>query len=158
LLACVGHGPELWLCEPDPDKPHWKALRGHDGRVTSAAFGNGSKGEALLASGGSDGTVRLWGPDDGRSVREPLIAHKHVNAVAFGTGAGRRVLLASGGSDETDDRDVLFDGCVRLWDPDNGTPIGEPLSGEGEVHSLAFGPCAGGRMLLAAGGYDWLWL
>ena len=158
LLACGGSDPEVRLCEPDPGKPVWKSLVGHDGKVTSVAFGHGTKGQALLASGGSDGTVRLWDPDDGRPVGEPLIAHKTVNTVAFGTGAEGRVLLASGGHDETEGRSWLVHGSVRLWDRGDGRPVGEPLIGQGVVHSLAFGPGARGRVLLAAGGYNGIWL
>ena len=57
----------------------------------------------LLASGGTDKTVRLWDPATGIQQRV-LTGHRSgVHSVAFSPD-GR--LLASGGTDET----------VRLWD------------------------------------------
>lgn len=110
--------------------------------VESVAFGVGAGGRRLLASGNRDGTVRLWDPDTGGPVGEPLTGHRHaVTAVAFGVGARGRPLLASGSDDET----------VRLWDPDTGAPLGEPLTYKGQVlTAVAFGAGQGGRPLLAA--------
>jgi WD40 repeat protein len=74
-------------------------LRGHTGEIRAVALsGDGS----LLASGGFDGTVRLWRVAEERSV---ATLHGHASPV-FGiamTSDGR--LIASGG----------FDGTVRLW-------------------------------------------
>ena len=121
-------------------------INAHVGTVTSVAFGVTGDGRLLLASGGLDGTVRLWDPVTGRAVGEPLGEPLHpVASVAFGTTADGRLLLAAGGQD----------GRVRLWDPVTGRAVGEPL---GEplhpVASVAFGTTADGRLLLAAGGQD----
>jgi len=69
--------------------------------VTSVAFSADGK---LLASGGLDGTVRLWNPAAGQPVGAPLRASAGTGApsVAFGP---HGKLLASAG----------FDGTVRLW-------------------------------------------
>ena len=98
----------------------------------------------LLASGGDDGTVRLWNPATGDPVGDPLTGHSGgVNAVAAVPLPGGRTLLASGGDD----------GTVRLWDPATGDPVGDPLTGHtGGVRAVAALP--GGRMLLASGGGD----
>jgi WD40 repeat protein len=105
----------LWLWDPDVDTPVGRLLTGHEGAVTSVAFGTGPDDRVLLASGDSKGTVRLWDPDDeGRPVREPLTGHEGaVTSVAFGTGAEGRLLLASAGDDRT----------VRFWDPLTGAQL-----------------------------------
>ena len=133
ILASVRHDDSLLT------------LTGHSDLVTSVAFGAGVGGRSLLASGGGDGTVRLWDPATGAPVGEPLTIPGGVGPVAFGTGAGGRSLLASGGGD----------GTVRLWDPVTGAPVGEPLTGHtSTVQSVAFGTGAGGRPLLASGDWD----
>jgi hypothetical protein len=84
-------------------------LTGHGERVRSVALCTGAGRRALLASGGDDGTVRLWDPNTGDPVGQPLKRHWHtglgwlgtVFSVAFGTGAAGNVLLASGGGDGT---------------------------------------------------------
>ncbi len=122
-------------------------ITGHTSRVTSVAFGTTAGGRLLLASGGDDGTVRVWDPVTGAPVGAPLTGHtSRVTSVAFGTTSGGRLLLASGGFDKT----------VRVWDPLTGAPVDEPLTGHtGAVASVAFGTTEDGRLpLLASGGDD----
>ncbi|OBK42646.1 hypothetical protein A5656_07985 [Mycobacterium gordonae] len=98
-----------------------------------------------MASGGGDGTVRLW------DVADP--AHPHalgqpvkgqVAAVASVAFSPRGRVLASGGGD----------GTVRLWDvadPGHAGPLGGPLQGQGGgVASVAFSP--DGRVLACGSG------
>jgi WD domain, G-beta repeat len=82
--------------------------------VEAVAFGVDANGRPLLASGGSDGTVRLWDPTTGAPVGDPLRGHSPVEAVAFVADAKGRQLLA------------LVDpvaGGVRLWNPTTGDPV-----------------------------------
>jgi WD40 repeat protein len=89
-------------------------VTGHTGRVNAVAFGLGGDGRPLLASASSDQTVRLWDPDTGDPVGDPLRGHTDdVCAVAFGVAGDGRPLLASASNDWT----------VRLWDPDTGATI-----------------------------------
>src|SRR4029077_9179231 len=71
----------------------------------------------LLASAGSDGTVRLWDPATGQPTGKPLQAAP--GPVAYGALSPEGKLLASIGRD----------GTMRLWDPATGQPTGKPLQG-----------------------------
>lgn len=72
---------------------------GHQGHVNCVAF---SSDGSLLASGGADGTVRIWLVDEGTELAR-LEGHiKAVRAVAFGPDGG---VLFSGGED----------GVIRRW-------------------------------------------
>ena len=97
-----------------------------------------------LASGGVDGTIRLWDvtdPAHPRPLGQPLTGSTGaVVSVAFSPD-GRT--LASGGAD----------GTVRLWDvtdPAHPRPLGQPLTGStAAVETVAFSP-AGTRWPAAA--------
>jgi WD40 repeat protein len=79
-----------------------------------------------IASGGMDGTVRLW-TIDGKAAAEPFKAHVGpVLSVSFSPDGTR---IVSGG----------MDGTVRLWTID-GKAAGPFKGHDGEVRSVAFSP------------------
>ena len=92
-----------------------------DGEMRERVGGGGGGGVALLASGGADGTVRLW-----RGARAVVIvAHAGpVSCVAFASD-GRR--LASGGGG---------DGAVRLWAAGSGDCVRVLMPGGGVCISV----------------------
>jgi len=112
-----------------------KLLRGHASPVKSLAF---SKDERLLASGGSDSTIRLWDIATGTEVRRLQGNLQPVWALAFNPDGST---LASAGSDA----------LVHLWDVGTSHER-EFLKGHTQpVRSVAFSPDG---QFLASGGDD----
>jgi WD40 repeat protein len=98
----------------------------HAGTIYSVAF----KGDRV-ASGGYDGTLRLWDVKTRQPQSAPIgIGQNPVLSLAF---ANHHPWIATGGEDE----------MVRLWDISSGTPqpLGAPLEGHKNwVYSVAFSP------------------
>ena len=92
----------------------------------------------MLASTKLDGTIRLWNPETGHPIGNPLDGHSSlVNVVTFSPDGA---MLASAGAD----------GMVQLWNSTTGDPISDaqPLQ-SGFVNDVAFSP--DGTMLASAG-------
>ncbi|MDY3558871.1 serine/threonine-protein kinase [Gemmata sp. JC673] len=115
----------------------------HPGPVTAAAVAPGGD---WAATGGQDGSVRLW-PLSGEEWggRAPQHAGR-VNALAFGTGPSHGVLATASA-----------DGTARFWDARTGCPLGPPLRHPTAVLSVAFGP-DGTRVITGTlNGYAKIW-
>jgi WD40 repeat protein/transcriptional regulator with XRE-family HTH domain len=113
------------------------------GGVNSVAF---SAAGHILASGSSEGIVRLW------DVTDPGRPHPLGQRLTGGAGAVEAVAFSPGGHTLASGDD---DGTVRLWnvtDPTHPHLLGRPLAvGTGTVYSVAFSPS--GRTL-ASGSLD----
>lgn len=92
----------LWNQCEERGARRWDA---HDSEVYTVRF---SPDHSTLASGGRDGTIRFWRPQDGQAVGEPFETGSEVNDLAFSSD-GR--FLASAHDDH----------AVRIWSNDKRT-------------------------------------
>jgi WD40 repeat protein len=128
---------EIALWNLATHQPSGQPLKGHSGRVYSAAFSPDGK---TLASAGcgvaidsrgtcSQGEIILWDVETRQPIGQPINGHSDlVRSVAFSPDGK---LLASGSYDST----------IILWDVETHQPIGQPLSGHlDSVYSVAFSP------------------
>lgn len=115
-------------------------LRGHKADVYSVTFSSDGQ---WLASGGKDGTVRLWNVRTGELVRAFLGHQSEVNTVVMVS----ETALASASDD----------GTVRIWDIRSGRQITILDAKDGKVFGLA--ASADGQLLASdgAGGRIHLW-
>ncbi|MBW4498029.1 MAG: protein kinase [Scytonema hyalinum WJT4-NPBG1] len=112
---------------------HMHTLTGHSTEISSLAFGSDRHVTTLLASGGADGTIKLWDVATGEEVHTLRHSDWPIYSVAF---SPDKEILASGGRE----------GTVQLWDIATGREIyssidfKDKVGGECRVYSVAFSP------------------
>jgi WD40 repeat protein len=149
----LGNDGTMRRWDLDTGRCTWGGLRGHRGALSVGTAVALPDGRTLLATGGDDGTVRLWHPfapsrenpfsfDDG--YQPEFEETGPVLAAATVTFPDGRELLATGGDD----------GTTRLWDPLTGDPVEAPpddRSFRQRIRSLATIRSGDGHVLLATG-------
>jgi small GTP-binding protein len=112
-----------------------RVLKDHTGEILSLAFDPAGE---ILASGGSDGVVRLWDPQRGWLLRKLEFQPGTVLGVAFNAQGS---ILAS----------ASIDHSISLWEPSSGQLLRNLKGHEDTVSGIAFDPVG---HLLASGSYD----
>jgi WD40 repeat protein/TPR repeat protein len=101
---------------------------GHDGPAYAACVIRVQGGRSLLASGGGDGTIRLWNPGTGAPASEPLPGYSDVHALCPVPLAEGGSFVASGDSD----------GQLTIWDCGRKRPVRGPFEAHGaQVSALS---------------------
>jgi WD40 repeat protein len=109
-------------------------LRGHTGAVNDLTFSV----DGVLASGGFDGTIRLW-RNWTESPRFVMVMDHgspsdEVQSVAFSPNG---TIIASGAGEPGQPN---RDNSIHLWDVQTGTPLAHLTGHRGAVRSLTFSP------------------
>jgi WD40 repeat protein len=105
-------GGGCWVWEAGTDR-EFHNLEGHKGAVTSLAWRDDSN---MLATASEDGTIKLWGMEDGKLIKSITAHDAGVTCLHF-THDGR---LGSGGRDR----------LVKLWDQQGRAARSLPPFGE----------------------------
>ena len=111
-------------------------FEGHTGGVTAVAVASASS-EPLLATAGTDGTVRLWNPDTRSQLKAITTGSRQARALAFSSDGNRLVI-------------VQTDRHIRIYDWRSGAVLMN-LETPAPATCIAFGPDG---LLLASGEQD----
>ncbi len=99
-------------------------LEGHFDPVYSVCY---SPDGSMIASGSSDGTIKIWNMETGSEIRTIEAHYYDVNSLCYSTDGSR---LASGSGD----------GRIKIWDPYTGTMIKMFPLQSGGVKAICYSP------------------
>lgn len=116
-------------------RSEWAVLEGHSGAAGVVCALTTRARRTVLASGGNDGTVRIWDPQSGQPTRT-MLAGSAVAALCPITVDGR-TLVASAGAD----------GVVVLWDPESGGRRHTLHCAPGQIRALTPADRPGAQLL-----------
>ncbi|MER5224562.1 WD40 repeat domain-containing protein [Streptomyces flaveus] len=158
LLATVGFDGTLRIWDPVAGRQHGPSLVGHTASVLGVIPlpSTDPTAPTLLITTGYDRTVRVWSPVTGEQVHRPLTGHTGrvwnvcpLPGLAPDGEPDRYPLIASTGDD----------GTVRIWDPNTGRAVGEPLTESPDTVRAIVGPgdTAADCLILAGDGSMHAW-
>jgi DNA-binding beta-propeller fold protein YncE len=143
LLACTTNSQTVWLLDPRTGRFTGRIVIDQARPTTAILAIAFTPHWNVLAVGGSDNTVRLVDPLNGRLLTHTLLHDNPVRAMAFSPD-GRHLAVSDGAS-------------VRIWDPSADKLVGALSTGDAgkdyrgiptPLHSVAFSPdgtfCAAG--------------
>ena len=144
LLASGGEDGMIRFWDSDTgDQAAIETLAG-SGPVRGLASFTTVDGAVRLAAVGHGRSVRIWNPADGERFELPALHENWLMAVCVWQAPDGPVLVSAG------DDEIL-----RVWDSENGEPIGDPLTGHtGPIRALSVLRTSTGGAVIVSGGED----
>ena len=125
----------------DPEQAPWRAAR--TGGIAALTCWHRPGGGPMLASAGTDGTVRVWDASTGGTAAAPFVGHTAAvwALTSWSTSAGGPRVASSG-----------TDGTIRIWDPEREAAATEHIQGHTHrVEALVSWVTPAGGVRLASG-------
>jgi WD40 repeat protein len=151
-LACGGKSDSIRVLALDPattDRPETVEIRHGQQIVESLDFSRDGSSDQTLATGGWDGTIKLWNAATGK-LQSTLNPHQGRKVLAVRFSPDGKCLASAEGDPDTKHTQAL-PCAVRLWSVAERKPLSRLEGHTQSVYALSFSP--DGRTL-ASGGMD----